>query len=242
MFNGGLGLLVVIIMLSYIPPDSPIESFPSLDEALQEPNGLLAVGGDLSVNRLIYAYQQGIFPWYNDDLILWWSPNPRLVLFPDKLKISRSLKKNQRNAGFSVTFDQAFKQVVQACAHTPRPDQNGTWINHDMQAAYDDLYQCGIAHSVECWHEQKLVGGLYGIALGRVFFGESMFSHRSNASKVAFVTLVQQLQAWQFALIDCQVHTQHLESFGAEEIPRRDFSQLLKQYDASDHNDSHWQG
>jgi len=229
-------------MLPYLAPDSTVNAFPNITEALIEPNGLLAVGGDLGFERLIHAYQQGIFPWYNaGQPILWWSPDPRLVLFPKKLKISRSLKKNQRNSGFRVSFDNAFQQVIQACAFTPRSDQEGTWLSDEMQAAYCDLHQRGIAHSVECWYENQLVGGLYGIALGRVFFGESMFTHRSNASKVAFVTLVQQLQAWQFELIDCQVYTQHLHSLGAEEISRRHFKHLMEHYDTSHTQNSYWQ-
>ncbi len=230
-------------MLPYLAPDSPIDSFPDISEALIEPDGLLAMGGDLSCERLIAAYQRGVFPWFNEGQpILWWSPDPRLVLFPEKLKISRSLKKNIRNSGFSVSFDKAFVQVIQYCAHTPREDQDGTWLSQDMQAAYYDLHQRGIAHSVECWHDGRLVGGLYGIALGRVFYGESMFTHKSNASKVAFATLVQQLQTWHFALIDCQVYTSHLHSLGAEEISRTDFRQLLEDYDASSTEDSYWQG
>ena len=203
--------------------------FPHPGQALTEPDGLLAVGGDLSAQRIINAYLQGIFPWYSEGQpILWWSPNPRAVLFPEKLHISRSLKKLIRQQVFSTTLDQAFEQVVQACAQTPRINQDGTWISDEMQQAYIHLHKLGIAHSAECWLGDELVGGLYGLALGKVFFGESMFSHKSNASKVAFVHLLDNLSNAGYALIDCQVTTQHLLSMGAEEIPRNQFLRLLK--------------
>ena len=203
--------------------------FPHPDLALTEPDGLLAVGGDLSPQRIINAYMNGIFPWYSDGQpILWWSPNPRAVLFPDKLHVSRSLQKVIRKGVYRTTLDQAFEQVIEHCAQTPRKDQDGTWITDDMAQAYIRLHQLGFAHSAECWLEDKLVGGLYGIALGRVFFGESMFSHRSNASKVAFVHLLDELKKADYALIDCQVTTEHLLSLGAEEIPRNQFLNLVK--------------
>ncbi|SEH06683.1 leucyl/phenylalanyl-tRNA--protein transferase [Candidatus Venteria ishoeyi] len=208
--------------------DTPWHQFPPLDKALKYPDGLLAIGGDLHVQRLVHAYKQGIFPWYSDEQpILWWSPDPRMVLFPERLKVSRSLRKNIRNGGFSVTLNHAFLDVIAACALVAREEQEGTWITEEMMEAYYALHQQGIAHSVECWFEGRLVGGLYGLGLGRVFFGESMFSLMSNASKVAFSVFTRQLQAWNYALIDCQVHTTHLESLGAETIPRTLFRQLL---------------
>ena len=212
----------------WIDPDSAEIYFPEVELALQEPDGLLAVGGDLSSERLLYAYRNGIFPWYGDDQpILWWSPDPRLVLFPEELKVSRSLGKTLRKQQFSITLDTAFEQVIHACAE-PRPGQAGTWITNEMAAAYIRLHEQGHAHSVECWLEGELVGGLYGLAQGYVFFGESMFAQVADASKVGFVTLVRHLQQQGFRLIDCQVHTGHLESLGAKLIPRRDFVRLLK--------------
>ena len=212
----------------WIDPDNPDIYFPDVEHALQEPDGLLAVGGDLQPERLLYAYRNGIFPWYGPDQpILWWSPDPRLVLYPEQLHVSRSLAKTLRQQRFSVTFDQAFEQVIQACA-APRPGQAGTWITPEMQAAYVDMHRLGHAHSVECWQQDRLVGGLYGLAMGRVFFGESMFSHMTDASKVGFVTLVRQLESWDYRLIDCQVYTGHLERLGARMIPRREFTRLLE--------------
>lgn len=202
--------------------------FPDVSLALQEPDGLLAVGGDLCVPRLLNAYRHGIFPWYSDGQpILWWSPDPRSVLFPEHLHISRSLNKTLRKNQFEITLDQAFSEVVQTCA-IERKD--GTWITSDMVKAYVALYEHGAAHSVECWQKDKLVGGLYGVALGQVFFGESMFSHMRDASKVAFVHLVQQLQQWNYAFIDCQVKSPHLDSLGAQLIPRDQFISLLKRH------------
>lgn len=212
----------------WIDPDNPDIYFPDVEHALQEPDGLLAVGGDLQPERLLYAYRNGIFPWYGPDQpILWWSPDPRLVLYPEQLHVSHSLAKILRQQRFSVTFDQAFDQVIQACA-APRPGQAGTWITPEMQAAYIEMHRLGHAHSVECWQQDRLVGGLYGLAMGRVFFGESMFSHMTDASKVGFVTLVRQLERWDYRLIDCQVHTGHLERLGARMIPRREFTRLLE--------------
>jgi leucyl/phenylalanyl-tRNA--protein transferase len=211
----------------WLNPHDP-EDFPNVSLALPEPNGLLAVGGDLSVERLLAAYQRGIFPWYSGDQpVLWWSPDPRSVLFPDKLHISRSLRKTLRKRLFEITLDTAFAEVVQACSE-PRADGLGTWITDEMQHAYLRLHHAGHAHSVESWLNGKLVGGLYGVAIGKVFYGESMFSRISDASKVAFVFLVRQLERWQFALIDCQVETNYLNQFGAELIPRTKFITLLK--------------
>jgi leucyl/phenylalanyl-tRNA--protein transferase len=218
------------MQLTILNPKNPAQDFPPLNKALREPDGLLAIGGCLSKRRLLSAYRHGIFPWYNPgEPILWWSPNPRLVLFPNKLKVSRSLRKTLRKNIFSVTFDKAFNEVIAACA-APRKEGVGTWITNEITQAYKELHQLGIAHSIETWFEGELVGGLYGVALGGVFFGESMFHTRTDASKVAFVSLVQQLESWGYQLIDCQVQTQHLTSFGAEEIDRAYFAQLLNEY------------
>jgi len=203
--------------------------FPDVSLALNEPDGLLAIGGDLKPRRLLAAYRQGIFPWYNEGQpILWWAPNPRAVLFPQQLKISRSLRKTLRKQSFTVTLDQAFADVIEACSH-PRDyeAQPGTWITREMKQAYQQLHEQKYAHSVECWHDGQLVGGLYGVAIGRVFFGESMFTRRSDASKVAFITLAQQLAHWKFGVIDCQIHSRHLESLGAKTIHREQFTELL---------------
>ena len=197
--------------------------FPPVD--LSNPDGLLAVGGDLRPERLLEAYRHGIFPWYSDDQpILWWSPDPRTVLFPDKLHISRSLKRSLRPGIFNITLDRCFRDVMQQCAG-PRPQypDGGTWITAEMLDAYTTLHEQGYAHSVETWQEGKLVGGLYGVALGGAFFAESMFTHVPNASKVALVSLVRQLQTWEFRIIDCQQSSPHVMRFGAEEIPRRNF-------------------
>ncbi len=212
-------------MLTWLQRDAL--DFPPLSKALREPNGLLAAGGDLSPERLIQAYRHGCFPWFQDGQpILWWSPDPRTVLIPDELHISRSLHKVLRQGHFRVSFAQAFDSVIRACA-APRSYAQDTWITPPMQQAYIELHKRGIAHSVEVWLDDKLVGGLYGLAMGRLFFGESMFSRADNASKVGFVTLVQQLKAWGFVLIDCQMPTQHLHSFGARAISRDNFAEYL---------------
>lgn len=216
--------------LTVLDPNNPEQSFPPISNALSAPDGLLAVGGCLSKSRLLNAYRHGIFPWNSpDEPILWWSPDPRLVLFPDKLAVSRSLAKTLRQQQFTVTFDRAFAEVVKACAQ-PRKEEMGTWITEGIFQAYYDLYKSGYAHSAEAWLNGELVGGLYGIAMGRVFFGESMFHSKTDASKVAFVSLVEHLKRWGYQLIDCQVSTRHLRNFGAEEIPRGDFIKLLDQY------------
>ena len=200
--------------------------FPFPDFA--EENGLLAVGGDLSKSRLLLAYSMGIFPWYSDDSpILWWSPDPRLVLLPEELKISRSLRQTMKKGIFEVTLDRDFEAVIRNCAVVDRVSDGGTWITDEMIDAYIRLHSAGYAHSIESWFEGELAGGLYGVALGSAFFGESMFTRKSNASKVAFVTLVQQLLQWKFTIIDCQVTTEHLLSFGAKEIPRSEFLGIL---------------
>jgi leucyl/phenylalanyl-tRNA--protein transferase len=211
----------------WIDPDDPDIRFPDVGLALTEPDGLLAIGGDLSMARLLEAYRQGIFPWYGQGQpILWWSPDPRLVLFPDALRVSRSLRKTLRKRHFEVTLDADFPSVISACAG-PRAGGDGTWITRAMQTAYIRLHESGHAHSVECRLDGELVGGLYGVAIGRVFYGESMFARTSNASKVAFVWLVRQLQRWDFRLVDCQVHTRHLASLGARDIPRKEFCRIL---------------
>ncbi len=198
--------------------------FPSLNQALSEPNGLIAIGGDLSLPRLLNAYQHGIFPWFSEgEPILWWSPNPRMVLFPDELKISNSLKKTLKNKPFDVRFNTAFRQVISACSHTPRAGQPGTWITQDIIEAYCTLHNAGYAISAECWQDNTLVGGCYGVKIGKMFYGESMFHHVTDASKVAFVHLVQKLKSEGVGLIDCQMKTAHLARFGAKEISRDDF-------------------
>lgn len=211
----------------WIDRQTPAHIFPDVEQAMEEPDGLLAVGGDLSPARLLAAYSQGIFPWYSDGQpILWWSPNPRAVLYPAQLKISRSLRKRLRKQEYTITLDEDFAGVIEQCA-SPRDKQSGTWITLEMQQAYRRLHAQGYAHSVEAWHQGELVGGLYGIALGKVFFGESMFSRRTDASKVAFVHLVRQLMCWGYPLIDCQVSSEHLCSLGAINIPRQDFIRQL---------------
>ncbi|HUS63187.1 MAG TPA: leucyl/phenylalanyl-tRNA--protein transferase [Kofleriaceae bacterium] len=201
-------------------------AFPPPDHA--EESGLLAVGGDLRPERLLLAYSLGIFPWYHEGIpILWYSPDPRTVLEPSGLVVSRSLRKAIRRTPYRVTLDTAFGEVIRACAKVPRPGQDGTWITRDMIRAYDRLHELGYAHSVEAWRDDELVGGLYGVSLGRAFFGESMFARADDASKIAFVALVEQLERWGVGLIDCQVHTEHLERFGAAEWPRARFLAAL---------------
>jgi len=229
------------MQLTVLDPNNPEQSFPPISSALSEPDGLLAVGGCLSKFRLLNAYRLGIFPWNSpDEPILWWSPDPRLVLFPDKLTISRSLAKTLRKQQFTITFDRVFTEVVKACA-MPRKEDLGTWITQGIYQAYHDLHQSGYAHSAEAWSNGELVGGLYGIAMGRIFFGESMFHTETDASKVAFVSLVEQLKHWGYKLVDCQVSTRHLINFGAEEIARVDFTNMLNQYCDESPEPSAWQ-
>lgn len=207
----------------YLDPYQPECYFPDVSLALTEPNGLLAVGGNLTEATLLNAYRHGIFPWYSDGQpILWWSPNPRAVLFPDRLKISRSLRKKLRQRLFDVSLDRTFGDVIEACAK-PRGDGLGTWITEEMKAAYIKMHLAGHAHSAEVWCADKLVGGLYGISIGQAFFGESMFSSESDASKVALAYLVAQLKQWRFSLIDCQIGSAHLARLGAREIERSQF-------------------
>ncbi|MDN3526096.1 leucyl/phenylalanyl-tRNA--protein transferase [Halomonas sabkhae] len=215
-------------MLPWLP-EHPI-GFPAVETALDEPDGLLAAGGNLTPDWLLAAYRRGIFPWYSDGQpLLWWSPDPRMVLFPERIRVRRSLAKRLRNAGFDVTADRAFRDVIEACA-APRDGEPGTWITEAMRDAYCRLHALGAAHSIEVWHDARLVGGLYGIALGPVFFGESMFSRTADASKVALVSLAGAMQRGDGRLIDCQMHTPHLASLGAEDIARSTFVSYLDQW------------
>jgi len=208
---------------------SPDATFPPVETALEEPNGLLAIGGELTIPRLLDAYRLGIFPWFSDDdPVLWWSPDPRMVLFPDELRISKSLRKRLRRGGYTVTFDQVFRLVIKACAETPRgEDHPGTWITDEILEGYCALHELGYAHSVETWIDGELVGGLYGVQIGKMYYGESMFHRVTDASKIAFVHLVRRLATQGVGMIDCQMNTSHLASFGAREIPRREFLDKL---------------
>jgi len=214
-------------MLPWLSPH--IVAFPPVTQALDDPDGLLAVGGALTPEWLLHAYRHGIFPWYAEGQpILWWSPNPRMVLFPEEIRVRRSLAKRLRNGGFSVTFDGAFEQVIAACAET-RAETGGTWIDDAMRQAYGELHRLGHAHSVEVWQEETLVGGLYGVSIGRIFFGESMFSRTADGSKIALVHLARELSQRDFALIDCQMHTPHLASMGARDVARGRFIDYLEE-------------
>ncbi|MDR9440816.1 MAG: leucyl/phenylalanyl-tRNA--protein transferase [Halomonas sp.] len=222
-------------MLPWLP-DRPV-GFPPVGSALRDPDGLLAAGGALTPEWLLAAYRRGIFPWFSDDQpVLWWSPDPRMVLFPDEIRVRRSLAKRLRNAGFQVTADIAFDQVVTACA-APRDGQPGTWITAEMHEAYGRLHWLGAAHSVEVWRAGELVGGLYGVAMGPVFFGESMFSRQTDASKVALVHLARAMAAGGGRLIDCQMHTRHLASLGARDIARTEFIGYLEEWLGNAGND-----
>ena len=213
-------------MIPWLEPGDP---FPPVTRALREPNGLLAAGADLSVARLTDAYRRGIFPWYGEGQpLLWWSPNPRMVLFPHEFKLSRSLRKRLRRRDFVMRCDNAFEAVMRACA-APRTGQAGTWITGEMIAAYGALHRRGMVHSVETWIDGELAGGLYGLALGRMFYGESMFARMTDASKIALAYLVKQLARWNYGMIDCQMQTAHLASFGAREIPRAEFMRKLSE-------------
>lgn len=217
-------------MLFWIASNRHERDFPPISEALTEPDGLLAAAGDLSVSRLLKAYRQAIFPWYDESQpILWWSPNPRTVLKPGQAHISRSLAKHMRKHPLTISFNQAFEQVITECA-VPRSTDEGTWITPEMKAAYITLHKEGHAHSIECWQNDVLVGGLYGVAIGKVFFGESMFSRVTNASKVCFVKLSEHLHQWGFELMDCQVESAHLTTMGAHQINRDSFKQQLDIY------------
>ena len=215
-------------------------TFPDPEEA--DDSGLLAVGGDLSIKRLIHAYSRGIFPWYEEGMpILWWSPDPRMVLFPDKMIISHSLKQTVKKNSFHITFDQRFEQVIEECSVTPRRDEEGTWITRDMKSAYINLHEAGFAHSVESWLDDRLVGGLYGVTIGKAFFGESMFHKETNASKVALFHLVEKLKDWEYEIIDAQVYTNHLESLGGEMIPRNQYLKLLEKVIGKEGKGGKWE-
>ena len=226
-------------MIPWLEPDAP---FPPLQRALKHPNGLLAAGGDLSPERLLTGYRQGIFPWFSgDEPILWWSPDPRMVLFPEQIKVSRSLGKALRNRAHEIRFDRAFGDVISGCA-APRDGASGTWITERMRQAYERLHRLGHAHSVETWIDGALAGGLYGVALGGVFFGESMFSRARDASKMALVALVRRCRSEGIGLIDCQMHTPHLATLGAREIPRREFARLLRELVNCPRTPGSWSG
>ena len=211
-------------MIPWLESNDP---FPPLERALSEPDGLLAVGADLSPARLLTAYRNGIFPWYSaGQPVLWWSPDPRMVLFPAEFRMPRSLIKRLRRRDYEIRVDSAFEAVIRSCA-APREDGAGTWITAEMITAYCELHRLGHAHSVETWINGELAGGLYGIALGRMFYGESMFARAADASKIALAQLVRRLERRQFGMIDCQMNTAHLARFGAREIPRREFSRHL---------------
>ncbi|HUO77057.1 MAG TPA: leucyl/phenylalanyl-tRNA--protein transferase [Thermodesulfovibrionales bacterium] len=213
--------------------------FPSPEYA--EEDGLLAVGGDLSEERLLLAYSAGIFPWYSEGTpILWWSPDPRLILLPDELKVSRSLRQTINKGMYKVTMDKAFGEVIENCASVSRKEGEGTWITAEMVTAYVRLHDSGFAHSVESWYGEELAGGLYGVSLSGVFFGESMFAKRRDASKVAFVKLIQQLKEWDFRLVDCQITTEHLKRLGAREVSRLEFMSRLREALKRPHRHGRW--
>ena len=229
-------------MIRYLSPHSLYPGFPDLDSP-DHKHSLVAIGGDLSTERLLIAYSKGIFPWFvEEEQIYWWSPDPRTVLFPDRLKVSRSLRKSVRNRGFTVTFDRDFEATIRNCATTLRPNETDvqTWITGGMIDAYCKLHQLGYAHSVETWYGGQLVGGLYGVSMGKVFFGESMYFNRADASKVALFHLVQQLRKWKFEIIDCQVATPLLLSLGAEEIPRIEFLGIVNSAIGQQATDDAW--
>lgn len=242
------------ITLALLDPSASDEPFPPLEHAWEEPNGLLAFGGDLSPTRLINAYKSGIFPWYNpDEPIYWWSPNPRAVLFPELIQISKSLRKsirNYKNKGYRITFDHSFPEVIKNCA-APRAQSSGTWISNEMHDAYCQLFKRGIAHSIEIWNaDNDLVGGLYGVVSGGVFSGESMFSRERDVSKIAFVALAWHCQYWGFSLVDCQIENSHLSSLGVINISRKQYQQILNTCRYFKHDDwtfvedcdlAHWQ-
>ena len=225
-------------MITFLHLSTP---FPPIEESHRELGGLLAVGGDLSPQRLLDAYCRGIFPWGTlDGQPLWYAPDPRMALAPQALHISQSLRKTLRQAQYPVTLDTAFTEVIAACSETPRPGQNGTWISDEMQTAYNRLHELGWAHSVEVWNGRQLVGGLYGLAIGAMFFGESMFSLKSNASKIAFAHLCRFLSERGFGLIDCQMHTNHLATLGAAEMPRWQFIAQLSRLIEQDNSPQRW--
>jgi leucyl/phenylalanyl-tRNA--protein transferase len=213
-------------MIPWLVDDAP---FPPAEQALIEPNGLLCAGANLSAERILSAYRQGIFPWFSaGQPILWWSPDPRMVLFPSEFKLSRSLRKTLKAGDYTIRLDSHFNEVIKACAHTERAGQPGTWITPDMQRAYRQLHELGWAHSVETWRGDRMIGGLYGLAIGHMFYGESMFSQQTDASKIAVAHLARFLEQHDFGMVDCQMRTEHLASLGAREIPRSDFLARLR--------------
>ena len=225
-------------MIHWLVDDAP---FPPVDQALAEPNGLLCAGADLSPARILAAYRAGIFPWFSaGQPILWWSPDPRMVLLPAEFKVSRSLRKTLKAGDYEVRLDTDFAAVIDACANTGRPGQPGTWITPGMQRAYRELHELGWAHSVETWKDGQLVGGLYGLAIGRMFYGESMFSHRTDASKIAAAHLARFLEAHDFGMVDCQMRTDHLASLGAREIARPAFLERLRTLCQADVTPARW--
>lgn len=229
------------IRLHWLDPRDPQQPFPPPQRAMRDPNGLLAIGGDLSAERLLRAYTAGIFPWYNpDEPILWWCPDPRAVLFPKDFHVSRSLRKQLNNGGFALSCNRAFARVMQACA-APRSIGHGTWLGSDMQQAYLELHRAGHAQSVEVWQDRELVGGVYGVSIGRMFFGESMFSVMENGSKIALHFLCRQLTDWGYSLLDCQVASPHLASLGAVDIPRDEFLRHLRDATAQAGRTGPWQ-
>jgi leucyl/phenylalanyl-tRNA--protein transferase len=228
------------LSIHWLSATDPPEAFPPIDQALREPNGLLAAGGDLSASRLLYAYRAGIFPWFESSQpILWWSPDPRCLLRPDRFHVSRRLRRHARSAGFELTFNQACGDVIEACS-VRRPGQSGTWITSEMKRAYLALHAAGWVHSVEVWLGTRLVGGVYGLASGTAFFGESMFSLESNASKIALLALCRVLDDRGYVLLDCQVASPHLLTLGAELVSRSDFSKLLAVVNRSTHPAEAW--
>ena len=225
-------------MISWLVDDAP---FPPVEQALTEPNGLLCAGADLSPARILAAYREGIFPWFSaGQPILWWSPNPRMVLFPSEFKVSRSLRKTLKAGDYNVRLDTDFAAVINACANTGRPGQPGTWITPGMQRAYLELHELGWAHSVETWKDGQLVGGLYGLAIGRMFYGESMFAQRTDASKIAAAHLARFLETHDFGMVDCQMRTDHLASLGAREIARQAFLERLRTLCQADVTPARW--
>lgn len=228
------------IRLHWLDPRNPHQAFPPVHLAMRDPNGLLAIGGDLSLPRLMRAYSQGIFPWYNpDEPILWWCPDPRAALAPEDLHLSHSMRKTLRKQDYAVTMDEAFGEVLDACS-AARAKTRGTWLGDDMKQAYRDLHANGHCHSVEVWRDGELVGGLYGVALGRAFFGESMFSRVSDASKIGFAYLCEQLKQWRYDLIDCQISSAHLQSLGAREVQREEFLSRLRKSVGQQGNPGRW--
>ena len=229
------------VRLHWLDPRDPRQPFPPAQQAMRNPNGLLAIGGDLSAERLISAYSQGIFPWFNpNEPILWWCPDPRAVLIPEQFHRSRSLDKRLRQGDFAISIDRAFDAVLDGCSG-PRANSRGTWLGRDMKQAYRTLFDRGLCHSVEVWRHGQLIGGLYGLALGRAYFGESMFSHETDASKIALCVLCWQLQAWEYALVDCQIASSHLHRLGAVELPRERFLRQLADAVREPGRTGHWQ-